>query len=486
MRQHLNWWFNLSFVIIFSVILTQGIDFWNFNYAEFFLKTSFNYSWVLSNSYWWIGSSTVSILYLLLLGALFTYYFKGIFFIIIILFMLLENRMPLIGRDANHIWSDDFFWFNSLLTNHLNHIHPPLFFITGFLLLFFMVHLEQTRTNLKYYGYLYNSDLLLYALQLVVFPLLLLGGWWAYQEGNWGGWWNWDPSETLALMMALIFLCRLHYPFYLSSIISERNRNLRSYSFVLMIFFFIQLNFAALSHNFGMKFLAFFSGHISLLWGELISVMGVIFFLKKSYWTWFSKITTSRYKFPRYGGLTMFIFITLYVGYSFSSLWTFFMWEFGKGIGGDIGYGIECINWMGGLLLILNIVRITYLIGFIGAGGGAELGWSGFGIFGGMGPLFKLKDFHLPIIWGILGCICGVYVEMWLQEDGVGRLTIFTDNIARIYLEWGESLWRIRLEGWGGGRIASTPDGTVPVICSSILGLVWLLWENKIFRKKRA
>jgi hypothetical protein len=46
-----------------------------------------------------------------------------------------EGRMPLTESVANHEWADELLWFNPLLTNHLNHIHPPLFFISIYFLL---------------------------------------------------------------------------------------------------------------------------------------------------------------------------------------------------------------------------------------------------------------------------------------------------------------------------------------------------------------
>jgi cytochrome c biogenesis factor len=37
----------------------------------------------------------------------------------------------------------------------------------------------------------YNKiKLAIYFLSILLLGLIL-GGWWAYQEGSWGGWWNW-------------------------------------------------------------------------------------------------------------------------------------------------------------------------------------------------------------------------------------------------------------------------------------------------------
>lgn len=39
---------------------------------------------------------------------------------------------------------------------------------------------------------------------------VILGGYWAQQELNWGGWWNWDPVEMGGFMFFLIFLINVH------------------------------------------------------------------------------------------------------------------------------------------------------------------------------------------------------------------------------------------------------------------------------------
>ena len=39
---------------------------------------------------------------------------------------------------------------------------------------------------------------------------LYFGGWWALQEGSWGGWWNWDASEVLGLITLLYLILAVH------------------------------------------------------------------------------------------------------------------------------------------------------------------------------------------------------------------------------------------------------------------------------------
>ena len=39
-----------------------------------------------------------------------------------------------------------------------------------------------------------------------------MGGLWAYQEGSWGGWWDWDISEVFGLFIYLVFSTLQPYP----------------------------------------------------------------------------------------------------------------------------------------------------------------------------------------------------------------------------------------------------------------------------------
>lgn len=144
--------------------------------------------------------------------------------------------------------------FNTLLSNSVNKFHPALFYITLFHLLvslqLFLLNNQyryNLNLNLTYNMFVSNS------LILVIIFTLFLGSWWALQEGSWGGWWNWDPSEVFGLFVMLYYLYTIHksqkissYPiltFYLKTLTNV----------VLITYVFIQLNFDLVSHNFGTK-----------------------------------------------------------------------------------------------------------------------------------------------------------------------------------------------------------------------------------------
>lgn len=62
---------------------------------------------------------------------------------------------------------------------------------------------------------------------------IILGGWWAYQELGWGGYWAWDPVENASFMPWLTATAFLH-----SIIIQEKKDMLRIWNMVLIILTF--------------------------------------------------------------------------------------------------------------------------------------------------------------------------------------------------------------------------------------------------------
>jgi cytochrome c biogenesis factor len=109
-----------------------------------------------------------------------------------------------------------------------------------------------------------------------------LGSWWALQEGTWGGWWNWDSSETFGLFFFLLPFFFYHNKSYLN--FHQKNLNIFKKSTTLLLFsyFFIQLNFDLVSHNFGIKFFQFFSNNL-FFYNTLLTLFFMkIFFNKKT------------------------------------------------------------------------------------------------------------------------------------------------------------------------------------------------------------
>jgi len=62
---------------------------------------------------------------------------------------------------------------------------------------------------------------------------IVLGGWWAYYELGWGGWWFWDPVENVSFMPWLMGTALLH-----SAIVVEKRDALKAWTVLLAILTF--------------------------------------------------------------------------------------------------------------------------------------------------------------------------------------------------------------------------------------------------------
>lgn len=157
---------------------------------------------------------------------------------------------------------------NNLLTNTLNKYHPPIFFVSTIFLptsLSFLYYLNQNYTSSYVFSNLVKVRSILYLLLVVNALALLLGSWWALQEGTWGGWWNWDPSETLGFTFLLFAINFIHKK---SSFMQVLQHLFKFYAYSLLIigfYFFIQINFDISSHNFGVKHFFFFNNNLFLM-----------------------------------------------------------------------------------------------------------------------------------------------------------------------------------------------------------------------------
>jgi cytochrome c biogenesis factor len=67
--------------------------------------------------------------------------------------------------------------------------------------------------NLLYFYFNLNIQYIYLSIKfyiILIIITLFMGSWWALQEGSWGGWWNWDPSEVFGLLFLLAYLYLIH------------------------------------------------------------------------------------------------------------------------------------------------------------------------------------------------------------------------------------------------------------------------------------
>ena len=100
--------------------------------------------------------------------------------------------------------------YNNLLLNSINKYHPGILYWTSLFIITYWLMFNLTYCIRMYKFYLVSVELVIKP-KFIWFSLILLltlglGGWWALQEGSWGGWWNWDPSEVFGLLIFLFYL----------------------------------------------------------------------------------------------------------------------------------------------------------------------------------------------------------------------------------------------------------------------------------------
>ena len=124
---------------------------------------------------------------------------------------------------------------NPLLQNLTMAIHPPILYLgfVGFTIPFAFAF-AALMTNES--GSLWVRSIRRWSLVtwLSLSCGIILGGWWAYQELGWGGYWAWDPVENASFMPWLTGTAFLH-----SIIIQEKKNMLRLWNMILIMLTFI-------------------------------------------------------------------------------------------------------------------------------------------------------------------------------------------------------------------------------------------------------
>ena len=153
-----------------------------------------------------------------------------------------------------YIFSNELFLknYNILLNNSVNKVHPFLLYSSLYFLISLLFisnfYYSYKHFNFIFLRYIYNLPIYLFYLSFT----LLLGSWWAFQEGSWGGWWDWDISEVFGLFI-LVNLIKLIHDI---NVINDNFSYLfciRNYVLILLFFYlFMQLNFSLISHNFNL------------------------------------------------------------------------------------------------------------------------------------------------------------------------------------------------------------------------------------------
>lgn len=232
---------------------------------------------------------------------------------------------------ASSYWS-----FNLLLTNNLNKYHPHLFYASTWTLLLLITY-QRYSSRLKSSPFVL-TEAIQKARELNFFTgylnsfALFLGSWWAFQEGTWGGWWNWDPSEVLGLLVLLTTLLISHKKLNYLRVWGLLNKTLTGVILFLWVYFFTQLNFDLVSHNFGNRFTFFFVNTLfyldMLLLLTLTLVLLELINLRLTRSLKLSRVTNVIFEGGPVWTFLLTITWALLVLGSFHSLFNYFLWQY--------------------------------------------------------------------------------------------------------------------------------------------------------------
>ena len=237
-------------VIIATIILVNELISSNFDIDYVAHHTSLETPGIYKFSALWAGQSG-SLLFWLFILSIFSLiaiyqnrnrYHKMMPWIIIVIlfiqlfFLILTNFItnPFEPTNADFEVANGL-GLNPLLQNLTMAIHPPILYLgfVGFTIPFAFAFAALV-TNES--GSLWIRSIRRWSLVtwLALSSGIILGGWWAYQELGWGGYWAWDPVENASFMPWLTGTAFLH-----SIIIQEKKNMLRLWNMILIMLTFI-------------------------------------------------------------------------------------------------------------------------------------------------------------------------------------------------------------------------------------------------------
>lgn len=236
----------------------------NFMFIDYFCRINFTESpityfyFIWTNSYYLYFFISLFLYFLFLKRSIkFGYYY---FFLTPLLIVLMFFDVYFFNIPTKQI-NFDSINFNALLSNRINKVHPLLFFYVFIKIIYFNFNSVKTTSTIK--------------LTNIILFTIFLGSWWAFQEGSWGGWWDWDASELFSLFVLYNVLFNFHYSKNMKKTTLILQPIFLVISLYLILFYTtLQISLSVVSHNFGIiqegsfwyiNYLIFFSLNFVLL-----------------------------------------------------------------------------------------------------------------------------------------------------------------------------------------------------------------------------
>lgn len=224
------------------------------NTSDFFIN-NYYYTWTI---FWYIP---IFIITVYLLVSYFSNHLKIKILVLLIIITFILNLGEVIDYWYLNTYAVDVKFhgefINNLLTNSINKYHPLILYLSISLLYSFILYslnlivCFDLLSNQKDYQISFNK----YIHSTIYFNYiaLALGSWWALQEGSWGGWWNWDPSEVFGFVVFISTVFYIHKQFRNARVVINTIDLLLVLILIVLLYYFMQLNFNLISHNFGLR-----------------------------------------------------------------------------------------------------------------------------------------------------------------------------------------------------------------------------------------
>lgn len=155
--------------------------------------------------------------------------------------------------------------YNILLNNTINKIHPIILYTSLYYVFYSYFIFKWTNiymhTNFNFLKFIYTTSICFN----YTFFTIFLGSLWAFQEGSWGGWWDWDVSEVFGLFLMLNIAKLFHKNYVNVTKASVSFELFNCICYLSIFYFFMQLNFSLISHNFNLNFLPVFTSNFFYL-----------------------------------------------------------------------------------------------------------------------------------------------------------------------------------------------------------------------------
>jgi cytochrome c biogenesis factor len=309
---------NISFIFLLKLIFIIKINF-NKKINEMFLNNNF-----YNNSFWdyilILNNNNKSLIFFLFVILIFFLKIKNKKNIFIIFFFIFLLQIYNIKIPFNSI-SEILFKYNNIninLTNGLILVHPICMYISYILLIIFFKNVKIKKIN-RIIFYVKSKNYI-----FISFVSIFLGSYWSQQELNWGGWWNWDFVEIIALIFFLLYSFLIH-------INLNKNLNLlfsvytKTINYLILFFFIIRLDFINSIHSFNSFNKTNFN--INILLYIYITFVIIIFILYKNNYNKCYIIKINNVKNINVATLMFLTLLILFILYTYLNIFISFFYD---------------------------------------------------------------------------------------------------------------------------------------------------------------